>query len=185
MESDLNHRSDLLIPCRHERRLTLFDIFEWTYIVLGVFTGILFGWKQSGISGGIIGAVVGCLGGILLGRLPLFVGLQLLGTRRKSTEELEAIFRRDQYYIFHLVLPELMSRGIDVSAHGPRVLGLLLSDDSDRRSFGWSCLQLAFPDLAGKLSGFSSEKPSADHLERIRRFKQDAETSARDQPVDS
>jgi len=178
LKSDLNHRSDQVGPVRQGRRLTLFDIIEWIGILAGVSTGAVLGWKHSGIAGGAIGAVVGGLAGFLFGRLPLFAVSQVLGIRRKSADELDAIFQKDQYYIFHLALPELMSRGVDVSPHKPRILGLLLADDSGRRGFGWTCLRLAFPELASAISGFNSEKPSEAHLEKIRRFKQDAETGA-------
>lgn len=172
MESGIHRRSDPVVAVRQRRSFTLFDLVEWICPAFGLGVGMSFGWNRFGAIGAVLGAVAGGLGGLVLGRLPLFLALRLLGLRRKSTAGLQAIFEKDQYYVFHLALPELMARGVDVSPQRPRILDLLLSKDSDRRSFGWTCLQIAFPELARGLAGFDPRNPSAEHLVTIGRLRE-------------
>jgi hypothetical protein len=157
---------------------TIFDVILWTSIFVGGWAGFIVGSKHFGIFGGIVGTVFGLATGFTLGRLPFWIAWRILGIRRKTTEELKSIFQHDQYFIFHLVLTELMARGIDVSGEKPRVLDLLLSEASDRRRFGWGSLKIAFSELAAKLSGFSPENPTAAQLEQIKKLKQGEEGGA-------
>ena len=152
--------------------MTLFDVVEWTSPAFGLGVGSSFGWHRFGAVGAVVGAVAGGITGLLLGRLPLFLALRWLGLRGKSTVKLEAIFQKNQYYIFHLALPELMARGVDISPQKQRILDLLLSEDSDRRRFGWTCLQIGFPELARGVTGFDPQNPSPDHTAAISRLMQ-------------
>ncbi len=151
--------------------ITVFDLILWVAIGTGGYLAFVVGSKHFGLAGGIVGAAAGALAGYLLGRLPFLIVWRSLGIRRRSTEELKSVFQRDQFFIFHLALAELMSRGVDVSGEKPRVLDLLLSTASDRRRFGWGSLQIAFPDLAARIQGFNPQNPSSDHLETIRKLR--------------
>lgn len=155
--------------------ITAFDVIQWATIFAGAYSGFALGSKHFGLFGGIVGGVVGLIAGYFLGRLPFLIVWRFLGIRRKSTEELKSIFQRDQFFVFHLALAELMARGVDVSGEKPRVLDLLLSTASDRRRFGWGSLQLAFPDLAAALSGFDPQNPSSVHLEMIKNLRREIE----------
>ena len=65
-----------------------------------------------------------------------------------------------------------MSRGEDVTSEKDRILELLLSDNWERRRFGWAPLQIVFPVIAGQIAEFDSESPDSAHLEFLRDLKQ-------------
>jgi hypothetical protein len=155
--------------------ITAFDVIQWAAIFAGGYGGYALGSKHFGLFGGIGGGVVGLIAGYFLGRLPFLIAWRSLGIRHKSTEELKSIFQRDQFFIFHLALAELISRGVDVSGEKLRVLDLLLSAASDRRRFGWGSLQIAYPDLAATLRGFDAQNPSSNHLDIIRKLRREIE----------
>lgn len=133
-----------------------------------------------GLVGGAVGAVLGAGIGVLVGRLPLVPAFLCLKIKFRNEARIRRAFENDEYYIFHLALAHLMAhlmaRGLDVSSEKARVLDLLLSDELDRRRFGWACLQLAFPDLSRPdlsrvLPDFDFQSPSPAHRESLRQMK--------------
>jgi hypothetical protein len=149
--------------------ITAFDVIRWAAIFAGAYSGFLLGSKHFGLVGDIAGVMVGLIAGYFVGRLPFLIVWRFLGVRRTSTEELKSILERDQFFIFHPALAELMARGVDVSGEKPRVLDLLLSSASDRRRFGWGSLQIAFPDLAGPFKDLICKTPVQVMNRKIRR----------------
>ena len=139
--------------------MTIFDILAVSIPLVGARVGWIYGFQHRAVYGGYLGGFTGFAVGLILARLPLFLALRWAGFERKTSQQHEAILESDQYYIYHLALENLMSRGEDVSKFKPRILALLQSEDPDRRRFGWNCLQLAFPPEAEVLAGFRSNSP--------------------------
>jgi len=147
---------------------TVFDFFELFGPLVGAFIGATRGFHYFGLAGGIGGAILGLVIGFIAGKLPFLLAWAILNIKGKSTAKLRRVFQDDQYYIYHLALASLMARGEDISAEKNIIVALLASDEADRRRFGWGSLQLGYPDLAAQLEGFDAEKPSAEHIERVK-----------------
>ncbi len=94
--------------------MTIFHLFEIGGVVLGGILGYHFGNQWFGIFGGIILCVIGLPIGYIVGKIPFIIGWKLLNIKGKTTEELREIFKKDQYFIYHLALPHLMARGEDI-----------------------------------------------------------------------
>ena len=150
---------------------TAFDVFQLFFPLVGLVWGLSLGQKHFGWIGALVGAVLGLVLGTVAGRLPLLIALKWANFGGKSVAQLRQHFQNDEYYIFHLALTELLERGEDISAEKVAVLDLLATDDSDRRKFGWTCLQIAFPGLAEQIAGFDPEEPTNAHIEQIQRFR--------------
>jgi hypothetical protein len=151
--------------------ITIFDLLIFLIIAAGTFAGFHFGWMLLRMPGALVGSMVGFL--------ITYFGLRILPSvlpdwgsiRRKKTEEIREIFRKDNHFLFSLALSELISRGVDVSEQRGKVLDLLGSDAADRRTSGWTSLKVAFPELATSLVGFDPQHPAPAYLEEINRMR--------------
>ncbi|HVF85807.1 MAG TPA: hypothetical protein VM821_07475, partial [Abditibacteriaceae bacterium] len=147
---------------------TIFDCFQLIGRILGIFCGFTMGQRHFGLVGGMAGAILGLIIGFYLGSLPFIVCYTAFGTR--STKRLRQCFGKDQYYIFHLALANLMSRGEDVSCYKGQIVKLLASDNLDRKKFDWASVQVAYLDGAEQLTDFNPEAPTTTHAETIRKL---------------
>ncbi len=148
---------------------TIIDVLQLTLSLAGIVCGFMTGYGYFGVPGAVGGAVIGFVVGFVAGRLPLLLALTVF--QRKSTHELWQVFEKDEYYVFHLALADLMARGEDVSSQKPRILDLMASENGERRRFGWASLQIAFPELAAQLENYNPKSPSASHHELIQHMR--------------
>jgi len=152
---------------------TIFDLFQLLFPLIGLVYGFTTGQRYFGLLGGVGGALLGLAVGFVAGRLPFLIAWRSANFGGKSTDQLRQFFQNDQYFVFHLALAELLSRGEDVSSEKERIIDLLASDSLDRRRFGWASLQIAFPTLAEEILGFDPQSPSSLHVEQILRMKEE------------
>lgn len=154
---------------------TVFDLFQLLFPFFGFVTGAVLGARHFGWFGGVAGAIVGFAIGIFAGRLPFLIAWKVTNFEGKSTKKLWQFIHEDQYFIFHIVFPLLMARGEDVTSEKSRILDLMLSDNGDRRRFGWASLQIVFPLIAKQFAEFDPENPSQEHLEELNVLRKEAE----------
>jgi len=62
----------------------------------------------------------------------------------------------------NILLLELRRRGCDISSELPFICSLLASEEMPRRTAGWAALTSAFPELVGRISGYSPTATAAD-----------------------
>ena len=149
---------------------TVFDLLQFVVPLFGLMFGAIVGGKHYGIIGALIGALLGAVIGFFAGRLPFLIVWKLVGFEGKSTARLWRFIREDDYFVFHIVFPLLMSRGEDVTSEKGRILELLLADNWERRRFGWASLQIVFPEISQQIADFNPESPVPAHLELLRKL---------------
>jgi hypothetical protein len=134
---------------------TLFDLLQWT-TALGLMIGLaLLGQAKLGWLGAIGGGVLGFVVGSILGRIPLMMSWASYHRhlKRSSTEQLKSELK-EQYFVSHLLIAELVVRGEPVEQFWPYILSQVQSESSDQRRFGWRSLNVWFPRLAQQVEGF-------------------------------
>jgi hypothetical protein len=127
---------------------TIFDLFVLVGGLAGFVVGAVVGWLHFGLIGAAAGCVAGALLGLIAGRVPWLLVWWLLRYRLSSSTS-EALRERltKQYYISHLIIGELVSRGEPVESFRQFVLDQLRSEDADVRRFGEANSSLWFPGL--------------------------------------
>ena len=157
--------------------ITLFDVLQWGAafggMLYGVRVGARFGWV-----GVIGGGLVGFVGGSILGRVPWVIsrGWYRWHLKRTSTEELKSELK-EQYYVSHLLIAELVIRGEPVEQFWPYVLSQVRGEFSDERRFGWENLRIWFPRMAQQVEGFdpcASTEACREKLKAIEAAEADA-----------
>lgn len=146
---------------------TLFDALEISAIGIGMIIGAKHGYVVFGTTGAVMGSVIGGGIGFLAGRLPWVLGSRWVNRRyaADSNERLRERLRSGkEYFVSHILLAHLMSRGENVADELPCIVALINSEYVDRRHFGWAALKLAFPDRAQKIASY---QPS-DSTEKCR-----------------
>jgi hypothetical protein len=135
---------------------TLFDFWKLVGVIFGFAFGLAGGTRFFGVVGGITGALIGGYLGFVVGRVPEHLVLRSLirHLRHKSVTELRACLHSPTCLTPNCVLLELQHRGEDIRQELPRVLDLLVSEDVDRRGFGWAALASAFPELVGQVRDY-------------------------------
>jgi hypothetical protein len=127
--------------------LTFFDAIKFLCggvgALLGGVYGASFGWKA-----GVLCTLGGMTAGLIMGNLPFVAALAWLrfDLKRQNVATLKERISR-HYYICHLLIEELMSRGEPKEQFRGRVAALLQSDSEHKKRFGTSAAQRWFPDL--------------------------------------
>jgi uncharacterized membrane-anchored protein YhcB (DUF1043 family) len=120
--------------------------------VIGGSYGSSFGWPAA-----IVGTLVGLIVGMLLGNLPWTASRAWMHyeLRRSSVAELKERLQRE-YFISHLVIGELLSRGEPLEQFRDYVAELLRSHNALKRHCGEGTARMWFPDLLASSSSSSS-----------------------------
>lgn len=148
---------------------TLFDLLQWA-TALGLMAGLsLVGQANYGWLGAISGGVLGFVGGSILGRVPWMLSWSSyrLHLKRSSTEKLMSELK-EQYYVSHLLIAELVVRGEPVEQFWPYILSQVQSESSDQRRLGWHNLNIWFPRLAAQIEGFDPHASIEERKEKLK-----------------
>jgi hypothetical protein len=142
----------------------MFVLIRSLAIGAGVIAGGSIGWNRFGILGCVAGALIGFLSGAVIGQLPLLVGLKRMSRQfdRMTDEQLSEYLHDRECLATNLVLLELDRRGSDIQRELPFVHSLLASDEVQRRTRGWAALMSAFPELVGRVPGYSPTATTAE-----------------------
>lgn len=126
---------------------TIFHLLQFVGSVAGLIAGISYG-GRFGIPGAVLGGVLGFVIGTLAGRLPWVMAWTAMqrDLTRATAQELRKRVRRE-YYISHLLLAELASRGESLEGLRGVVVDQLNSSSADVRRFGEANAAAWFPDL--------------------------------------
>ena len=142
---------------------TFFDLLKLIGAVAGAALcgsyGLSFGWPAA-----ILGALIGIAVGMFIGNLPFAASRAWMryDLKRSSISKLKERLHRD-YFVSHLLIGELVSRGEPVEQFREYVAGLLRSSNALERHCGEGTAGIWFPDLLGKSSSSSSaEAPTAN-----------------------
>lgn len=143
---------------------TLFDLIRLLAIVCGVVALGSIGRNTFGVLGCVIGVPIGFVFGALIGQLPLVVVLKLMSRRFGSmtVEELVNDLHGNACLAPNILLLELNRRGVDIQCELPFVQSLLASNEMHRRMAGWAALTSAFPELVGRIPGYSPTATTAE-----------------------
>jgi hypothetical protein len=127
---------------------TVFDCFQVACPAGGAVGGFILGFRVFGVVGAIAGTVLGLVVGMIVGRLPWMLTLHFLqmDLKRSSTSTLRDRVKR-QYYISHLIIAELVTRGEPLETLREVVSAQLNSLSKDECRFGLANAKLWFADL--------------------------------------
>ena len=127
---------------------TLFDLFRLIGAWAGVWYAASFAYRASGWPAAVVAVPLGYAAGRFVGHLPFVAALAFLRhhLQRAGNDDLKARLQAE-YYLSHLVIAELVSRGEPAEQFRGYVAGLLQSEDPDRRRFGTRAASVWFPDL--------------------------------------
>ena len=130
--------------------LTMFDILQFGGVIAGAVFGYRLGAGFGGTVGGVLGSIAGIAVGWTVGRLPFVVSLWSLrrSFNRASVADLRSRLERE-YFISHLIIAELVTRGEPVESFRSVVEHQLASQSADVQRFGRANAQVWFPELAG------------------------------------
>jgi hypothetical protein len=130
--------------------ITIFHLISCAAFITGGVLGWRVGFAFGGVAGGLIAAAVGAYVGLIIGRIPgvLTVRSVLRSLRRTATAELRAQLE-DQYYVSHLIIAELVSRGEPLESFRTIVEHQLTSSNPDVQRFGRANASMWFPELVG------------------------------------
>ena len=128
--------------------MTLFDLLRVTGACVGVWYAASWAYREWGWPAAVVAGALGYAIGTILGRLPYVAvrALMLRGFELSSDDRLRGRLE-GEYYISHLLIAELVSRGEPAEQFRGYVAGLLQSEDPDRRRFGTRAASVWFPDL--------------------------------------
>lgn len=136
-------------------RISIFHVFHWSGIVLGVAAGVTLGLHWFDTIGVVIGGILGLIVGSLVGSLPDWIATKsaFKEFEENSIDELKEILKRDEWNFYQtMALLNLAARDEDVQGYLPCISRMLQSDKSLDRVYGWDALRLVFP-LETKLIG--------------------------------
>src|SRR5262249_9210917 len=130
------------------RVITVFNVFQFVALLGGAMAGYRIGHASGGTVGAIAGVVVGASVGWRVGRVPQVLVSRWLhrSLRRANSADLRSRLE-GEYFISHLIIAELVSRGEPVESLREVVTAQLNSDSPDVRRFGRANAQTWFPEL--------------------------------------
>jgi len=142
---------------------TIFDLLKLLGAVAGAVLGGSYG-SSFGWLAAILGALIGFVVGMLIGNLPWAASWAWMryDLKRSSIAKLKERLHRE-YFISHLLIGELVSRGEPLGQFREYVAGLLRSRNALERHCGEGTAGMWFPDLlANSSSSSSAEDPTAN-----------------------
>lgn len=136
--------------------LTMFDILQFAAVLAGAYFGYRLGAGTGGILIGVLGLIAGIAIGWIVGRLPFAIPFWSLrrSLKRASVPDLRARLGQE-YFISHLIIAELVTRGEPVESFRSVIEHQLASPSADVQRFGRANAQLWFPELASSPAGES------------------------------
>ncbi len=128
--------------------ITIFDILQFSVALGAAMTGYRLGHAGAGRAGAFAGAVVGAAAGWIVGRVPAILASRWVhrAMRRANSADLRSRLERD-YFLSHIILAELASRGEPLESLRPFVVAQLNSESADVQRFGRANAKMWFPDL--------------------------------------
>ncbi len=129
------------------RLLTLFDLFKFGGALMGAVAASSFGYRTFGWPAAIVAAPLGLIAGAFIGNLP-WIATDLLmryELKRSSSARLKQRLE-SEFFISHLLIAELVSRGEPLEQFRDYVTGLMRSADPHQRYFGHAVARIWFPD---------------------------------------
>lgn len=141
---------------------TLFHVFGYVGTLVGLVSGAAWGRCHFGILGVFVGAFAGGYAGFLCGRVPgqladWYVRRDL---GRRTTRELWASLHDEGCPIPNGTLGELCRRGEPMEEGLRLVLGLMWSEDRDRRLRGLAAFMSVFRFWADRIADYSPDAPA-------------------------
>ena len=127
---------------------TLFDLLKLAGAVTGAVFGGRYGYDAFGWPAAILGVLLGVVAGVLVGNLPWVASWAWMryDLKRCSVPKLKERLKRE-YFISHLLIGELVSRGEPLEQFRGHVAALLRSGDAAEHHFGKGAARIWFPDL--------------------------------------
>ena len=135
---------------------TFFDLLKLLAAIAGAVIGGSYG-SSFGWPAAIAGTLMGLIAGMLVGNLPWLVSRAWMRyeLKRSTVAKLKERLRRE-YFISHLIIGELLSRGESLEQFRDYVAGLLRSQNALERHCGESVARVWFPELLASSSSSSS-----------------------------
>jgi hypothetical protein len=130
--------------------LTILDVLQFAGVIAGAVAGYRLAAGVGGMAGGVPGAIGGLAVGWIAGRLPFAAASWWLrrSLKRATVTDLRSRLERE-YFISHLIIAELVTRGEPVQSFRSVVERQLVSQSADVQRFGRANARLWFPELAG------------------------------------
>jgi hypothetical protein len=127
---------------------TLFDLLKLVGAGAGAFFAARLGYQTFGWPAAMIAAPLGFVGGGFIGNLPwVAAGAWMrFDLKRSSSAKLKQRLERE-YFISHILIAELVSRGEPLEQFRGYVAGLLQSSNPSEQHFGREVAGLWFRDL--------------------------------------
>lgn len=165
--------------------ITIFDILPIAGFIFGAIFFAQYGQQHFGVSGGAVGLLLGGAAGFAIGKATWFLTWRIANIEGKSDKELRGILDSDKYFIYHLALAVLMSRGENIDQYKKKLIALLSAQEHDRRLFGWRALGFAFPELARQCPDYNPGDSVSECREKAKRFESVNKISDNEkQPID-
>jgi hypothetical protein len=141
-----NQASRLLL--NSTARMIIFLLSRILGVLLGLAVGAVIAVGASAGAGVFIGVILAISVGFLVGSLPHEIALVLIRLvfKWRDKNKLRAQLESD-YWLSHLIIAELVSRGEPVEQFRGYVESLLRSDSAFRRSYGKMNRRKWFPDM--------------------------------------
>jgi hypothetical protein len=135
---------------------TLFDLLKLLGTVAGAVIGGSYG-SSFGWPAAIVGALIGLIIGMLVGNLPWAASYAWMryDLKRSSVAKLKERLQRE-YFISHLLIGELVSRGEPLEQFRDYVAELLRSQNALERHCGEGVAGMWFPELLANSPSSSS-----------------------------
>ena len=136
---------------------TIFDFIKLIGAVVGAIVGGCYGYQVFGWLAAIIGVPLGFVVGMFIGNLPWAASSAWMrfNLKRCNTEKLKERLQHE-YFVSHLLIAELVSRGEPLEQFRGYVTSLLHSNSSAERQFGEGTARIWFPELLSNTSPPSS-----------------------------
>jgi hypothetical protein len=135
-------------PSGERTVITTFHVIQLAAVLIGAIAGYRSGYSVGGTAAALLGAILGVSVGWFLGRLPFYFTLRSLLRALKGAASPELRSRLDrEYFISHLIIAELISRGESVESFRSVVVSQLRSPSADVRRFGTANASVWFPQL--------------------------------------
>lgn len=127
---------------------TIFHLFGLMGAVFGIVAGAAVGKVWLGWLGLVLGGIAGFFAGVTLGALPYVIAGEILKRDLRRCDVATLHSRLDvEYYLSHLIIAQMLTRGEPIESFRDYVAELLRSNTPDRRRIGEQLLRI-WPETA-------------------------------------